>query len=167
MLSAIRDDNPVLFFEPMALATRRADRSFLRTTGCRSLFAHRAPGTRCHRRRRGIDGQRKLARGRLPGDGRHLYRGDRRALHPAARHAAHCRVGAAHRATGDGARSMGDRRARAEIVAAVAEADPAVLRAPVQRVGTAPVPRQAARCEPTRCRIPRPSSPRCDGQSAE
>jgi pyruvate dehydrogenase E1 component beta subunit len=150
MLAAIRDDNPVLFFEPMALA--HSPRAAVRTTDdC-------VPIGRAQVVREGRDvtvvaigsmvNASLLAGSRLAANGVEIEVIDVRTIQPldsslvveSVRRTG--RLVTVHEAWVSG--GLG-----AEIVAAVAEAAPlVVLRAPVARVGTAPVPTPSGKVRP-------------------
>jgi acetoin:2,6-dichlorophenolindophenol oxidoreductase subunit beta len=149
MLSAIRDDNPVLFFEPMALA--HSPRSTVVLTdkcvpiGCARIVrdGHDATVAAIG----SMVNASLLAAKRLAGEGVEIEVVDVRSIQPLDTSAViesvrrTGRLVTVHEAWVSG--GLG-----AEIVAAVAETAPAALRAPVVRVGTAPVPTPSGKVRP-------------------
>jgi pyruvate dehydrogenase E1 component beta subunit len=149
MLAALRDDNPVLFFEPMALA--HAPRGDVPITG------EAAPIGRARLVRPGRDvtlvaigsmvpaGLR--AADELASQGVEVEVLDLRSIRPLDTAAV---IASVHR-TG---RLVSVQEAwvaaglGAEVVAAIAETEPSALRAPVVRLGTAPVPTPSGKVRP-------------------
>jgi acetoin:2,6-dichlorophenolindophenol oxidoreductase subunit beta len=152
MLAAIRDDNPVLFIEPMALAhapresVRLADADEAGTVLGQARLVRPGRDVTLVAIGSMVQASQRAAE-RLAHDGIEVELLDLRSIQPldtasvidSVRRTG--RLVTAHEAWVTG--GLG-----AEVVAAVAQARPAVLRAPVVRVGAAPVPTPSGKVRP-------------------